>query len=74
MKNNRSVIDDLQTVVFSYLTHEQKMLLGPYFYDAVSKHKHEIMKVASIERVMKKRVYTNKTAFNKMAMQIHRAL
>jgi len=44
MENNRSVIDYLQTAVFSYLTHEQKMLLGPYFHDAVSKHKHEIMK------------------------------
>ena len=44
MENNRSVIDYLQTVVFSYLSHEQKVLLGPYFYDAVSKHKHEIMK------------------------------
>jgi hypothetical protein len=44
MENNRSVIDYLQTVVFSYISHEQKMLLGPYFQDAVNKHKHEIMK------------------------------
>jgi hypothetical protein len=44
MKNNKSVIDYLQTAVFSYLTHEQKLLLGPYFHDAVNKHKHEIMK------------------------------
>ena len=43
MKNNRNVIDYLQTAVFSYLTHEQKLLLGPYFYDAVSKHKTEII-------------------------------
>jgi len=44
MENNRSVIDYLQTVVFSYITHEQKLLLGPYFHDAISKHKHEIIK------------------------------
>ena len=43
MENNKSVIDYLQTVVFSYISHEQKMLLGPYFQDAVNKHKHEIM-------------------------------
>jgi hypothetical protein len=43
MENNRSVIDYLQTVVFSYITHEQKLLIGPYFRDAVNKHKHEII-------------------------------